>query len=113
MWQTIYLTDRIRYGQTNCFVGTAIKYGIFVANDKEAYVCTHRAARNMSFQGAFDVRGQVNQLAELEGAAIVGTKIKAPLSVYPEVHVLPMDNVLPTKVERLASSNKSKAHIPL
>jgi leucyl-tRNA synthetase len=92
-----------RYGQTNCFVGTAIKYGVFAANDKEAYVCTQRAARNMTFQGIFDVRGQVNQLAELEGSAIVGAKIKAPFSVYPEVYVLPMDNVLPTKVRRRAT----------
>ncbi|KAH9056465.1 leucyl-tRNA synthetase [Lactarius vividus] len=91
------LRPETMYGQTNCFVGTAIKYGVFAANDGEAYVCTQRAARNMTFQGIFDVRGQVNQLAELEGSAIVGTKIQAPFSVYPEVYVLPMDNVLPTK----------------
>ncbi|KAI0270544.1 hypothetical protein BC834DRAFT_922502 [Gloeopeniophorella convolvens] len=91
------LRPETMYGQTNCFVGTAIKYGVFAANDKEAYVCTTRAARNMAFQGIFDVRGQVNQLAELDGTAIVGAKIKAPFSVYPEVYVLPMDNVLPTK----------------
>ena len=54
----------------------------------------------MTFQGIFDVRGQVNQLAELEGSVIIGAKIKAPFSVYPEVYVLPMDNVLPTKVQR-------------
>ena len=53
----------------------------------------------MTFQGILDVRGQVNQLAELEGSVIVGAKIKAPFSVYPEVYVLPMDNVLPTKVQ--------------
>jgi leucyl-tRNA synthetase len=53
----------------------------------------------MAFQGIFDVRGQLNQLAELEGSAIIGAKIKAPLSVYSEVYVLPMDNVLPTKVQ--------------
>jgi leucyl-tRNA synthetase len=92
-------------------VGTAIKYGVFAANDKEAYVCTHRAARNMTFQGIFDVRGQVNQLAELEGATIVGAKIKAPFSVYQEVYVLPMDNVLPTKVRHLARSSKLMTHI--
>jgi leucyl-tRNA synthetase len=93
-------------------VGTAIKYGVFAVNDQEAYVCTHRAARNMTFQGIFDVRGQVNQLAELEGTAIVGAKIKAPFSVYPEVYVLPMDNVLPTKVQHPDYSGKPMAHIP-
>lgn len=52
----------------------------------------------MAFQGIMDVRGQVNQLLEVEGTAIVGTKIKAPFSVNPEVYVLPMENVLPSKV---------------
>lgn len=58
----------------------------------------------MAFQGIFDVRGQVNQLAELGGTEIVGSKIKAPFSVYPEVYVLPMDNVLPTKVSHPVAS---------
>ena len=85
---------------------------MFAANDKEAYVCTERAARNMTFQGIFDVRGQLNQLAKLEGSAIIGARIKAPFSVYPEVYVLPMDNVLPTKVQRQATltSEKLPAH---
>ena len=87
-----------RYGQTNCFVGTQIKYGVFAINDQEAYVCTYRAARNMAFQGITAVRGQVDQLTEIEGSLLVGTKIKAPFSINPEVYVLPMENVLPTKV---------------
>ena len=93
------MTERAhcRYGQTNCFVGTQIKYGVFAINDQEAYVCTYRAARNMAFQGITAVRGAVDQLAEIDGALLVGTKIKAPLSINPEVYVLPMENVLPTK----------------
>lgn len=86
-----------RYGQTNCFVGPALKYGVFAANDKEAYVCTYRAARNMAFQGIVTPRGEINKLVEVEGSLIVGTKIKAPLSVNPEVYVLPMESVLATK----------------
>ena len=39
----------------------------------------------------------VDQLAEINGALLVGTKIKAPLSITPEVYVLPMENVLLTK----------------
>ena len=87
-----------RYGQTNCFVGPALKYGVFAANDEEAYVCTMRAARNMAFQGAFKPHGQVNQLLEIDGSKIVGTKIKAPFALNPEVYVLPMETVLATKV---------------
>lgn len=91
------LRPETTYGQTNTFVGTGIKYGIFAANDKEAYLCTLRAARNMTFQGAITPRGHIEQLVEVDGAKLVGTKIKPPYALTPEVYVLPMDNVLPTK----------------
>ncbi|KAH9948478.1 leucine-tRNA ligase [Amylocystis lapponica] len=91
------LRPETMYGQTNCFVGTDIKYGVYAINDKEAFVCTHRAVRNMAFQGTTAVRGQIDQLLELEGSQIIGTKIKAPFALNPEVYVLPMDNVLATK----------------
>lgn len=52
----------------------------------------------MTFQGITAVRGQVNQLLEIDGSLLVGTKIKAPFAVNTEVYVLPMENVLPTKV---------------
>lgn len=52
----------------------------------------------MAFQGITAERGQVEQLHEVDGSVLVGTKIKAPFSVNPEVYVLPMDNVLATKV---------------
>ncbi|EGN94714.1 hypothetical protein SERLA73DRAFT_96086 [Serpula lacrymans var. lacrymans S7.3] len=91
------LRPETMYGQTNCFVGTAIKYGVFAINQTEAYVCTYRAARNMAFQGISTPRGNIDQLLELDGIKIVGTKIKAPFAINPEVYVLPMDNVLSTK----------------
>jgi hypothetical protein len=90
----------LRYGQTNCFVGAAITYGVFAVGDAEAYVCTCRAARNMAFQGIITPRGEVRQLLEIAGAKIVGTKIRAPFAITPEVYVLPMENVLATKVCR-------------
>ncbi|KAF8201405.1 hypothetical protein BJ912DRAFT_500295 [Pholiota molesta] len=91
------LRPETMYGQTNTFVGTGIKYGIFAANEKEAYLCTLRAARNMAFQGTITPRGHIEQLVEVEGAKLIGTKIKPPFALTPEVYVLPMDNVLPTK----------------
>ncbi|KZT05237.1 leucine-tRNA ligase [Laetiporus sulphureus 93-53] len=91
------LRPETMYGQTNCYVGTALKYGVFVINDQEAFVCTYRAARNMAFQKTTAVPGQVQQLVEIEGSNLVGTKIKAPFSINYEVYVLPMDNVLATK----------------
>ncbi|KAF9054244.1 hypothetical protein BJ165DRAFT_696298 [Panaeolus papilionaceus] len=91
------LRPETMYGQTNCFVGTGIKYGLFAVNDQEAFVCTLRAARNMAFQGTITPRGNIQQLAEIDGSKIVGTKISAPFAINPQVYVLPMDNVLATK----------------
>lgn len=71
---------------------------MFAAKNGEAFVCTQRAARNMAFQGTLEQNGEVTQLAEIDGSKLVGTKIKAPFAIHPEVYVLPMDNVLATKV---------------
>lgn len=86
-----------RYGQTNCYVGPALKYGVFAVNDKEAYLCTYRAARNMAYQGISTPHGKVDQLLEVQGSQLIGSKIKAPLAIHPEVYVLPMDTVLAAK----------------
>ena len=51
----------------------------------------------MAFQGTF-TRGQVNQLAEVHGADLVGIKIKALFSIHPEVYVLPMGNVFASNI---------------
>ncbi len=104
--RTVYLVaatlrPETMYGQTNCFVGPTLKYGVFAVNEKEAFVCTDRAARNMAFQGVFSTRGQVHKLLDIDGSKIVGTKIKAPLAIHPEVYVLPMETVLATKVRQV------------
>jgi len=48
-----------RYGQTNCWVGPDVEYGLFEvqgaaaaesAGEKVLFVCTQRAANNMAFQ---------------------------------------------------------------
>ena len=92
------LRPETMYGQTNCFVGPNITYGAFSANDQEAYLCTLRAARSMAFQSIITPRAEPNLLFEIDGSSIVGTRIKAPFAINPEVYVLPMENVLPTKV---------------
>ncbi|KAF9784634.1 hypothetical protein BJ322DRAFT_1204776 [Thelephora terrestris] len=92
------LRPETMYGQTNCFVGPSLQYGIFPSkNPDEAYLCTYRAARNMAFQGTSATQHQVEQLFELEGSQIIGTQVKAPFAINPVVYVLPMDGVLPTK----------------
>lgn len=52
----------------------------------------------MAYQGTTQQRGKVECLAKIQGAKLVGTKIKAPFSHYGDVYVLPMETVLATKV---------------
>ncbi|KAL3426611.1 leucyl-tRNA synthetase [Phlyctema vagabunda] len=92
------LRPETMYGQTCCFVGPKIKYGVFKVSEKEYYVITDRAARNMAFQGIFPQNGVFEKVAEILGSACVGTLVNAPLSVHKDgVRILPMDTVLPTK----------------
>lgn len=65
-------------------------------NNKEAFVSTLRAARNMAFQGT--ITPHIEQLAEIDGSKIVGIKIHAPFAIDPQVYVLPMNKgkLLPT-----------------
>ncbi|KAJ8585663.1 hypothetical protein M405DRAFT_865221 [Rhizopogon salebrosus TDB-379] len=79
------------------YVAVRDHYGVFAINDTEAFVCTYRSARNMTFRGLSPERSKIEQLMEMDGAAMVGTKIKAPFGLVPEVYVLPMDNVLATE----------------
>ncbi|KAG0231025.1 cytosolic leucyl tRNA synthetase [Actinomortierella wolfii] len=92
------LRPETMYGQTNCFVGVDLQYGIFKTNKAdELFLMTERAARNMAFQNLSPSNGEVVKVASLVGRQLIGTQVKAPLSTYPAVYVLPMDGVLATK----------------
>lgn len=91
------LRPETMYGQTCCFVSPSITYGMYEISPEEYYICTSRAAKNMSFQKITPVRGEAKLVAELPGSTMIGARIHAPLSVYPEVRVLPMDTILASK----------------
>ena len=99
------LRPETMYGQTCCFVGPKINYGVFKVSDNDYYVVTKRAAWNMAFQGTFFKsdnfprnESELLTVVELPGSAVVGTLVNAPLSIHTEgVRILPMDSVLPTK----------------
>ncbi|KAK9332090.1 hypothetical protein V1520DRAFT_305060 [Lipomyces starkeyi] len=91
------LRPETMYGQTCCFVSPNITYGLYEISPTEIYICTSRAAKNMSFQKITPVRGEAKLLAEISGRELIGAKIHAPLSVYREVRVLPMDTILASK----------------
>ncbi|KAF2205196.1 leucyl-tRNA synthetase [Delitschia confertaspora ATCC 74209] len=92
------LRPETMYGQTCCFVGPHLKYGIFKVHDNEYFVCSERAARNMSYQGIFPEWGVYPKVAEIEGKDAIGTLVNAPMSVHSEgVRILPMETVKDTK----------------
>ncbi|KAL0271438.1 UNVERIFIED_CONTAM: hypothetical protein PYX00_008534 [Menopon gallinae] len=78
------------YGQTNCWVHPDIKYIAFENAKGEIFVCTHRAARNMSYQGITQKDGVVDVLVNLTGQDIIGVALSAPLSFNKVIYTLPM-----------------------
>jgi len=96
------LRPETMYGQTCCFVGPKVQYGIF-KNAKEDgkdeyYFCSERSARNMAFQKIFPTWGEFPKMVELAGSDVVGTLVDAPLSVHSKgIRILPMETVKPTK----------------
>lgn len=92
------LRPETMYGQTCCFVGPKITYGIFKASETEYFLVTERAARNMAYQGIFATEGKIEKVANVQGSELVGSLVNAPLSLHKDgVRVLPMETVLPTK----------------
>ncbi len=98
------LRPETMYGQTNLFVSPVITYGIFKVSDRDFFLATERAARNMAFQGTFPVWGEMSRVAELRGADIVGSVVTAPLSFKGDVYVLPMDTIKESKGTGLVTS---------
>ncbi|KAL2755416.1 hypothetical protein ACRALDRAFT_1064467 [Sodiomyces alcalophilus JCM 7366] len=92
------LRPETMYGQNAVFVSPKITYGIFRASETDYYVMTHRAARNMAYQGILIKEGEFPSVSEIDGSAMIGTLVNAPLSVHTGgVRVLPMESILPTK----------------
>ena len=99
------LRPETMYGQTCCFVGPKITYGVYKVSDNEYYVVTRRAAWNMAFQGIFFKSdnfardaSELPLMLQLTGTEVVGTLVNAPLSIHKQgVRILPMESVLASK----------------
>lgn len=65
----------------------------------------------MMFQDALaGEKGEPKSVVDIKGADLLGTKIRPPFGLVPEVYVLPMEGVLETKVGR-ALCQESSAHV--
>lgn len=85
------LRPETMYGQTNCWLHPDIKYvAIETSKNNEIWICTRRAARNMSYQGFTASNGEVKVVAELTGQELMGIELKAPLTSNKSIYTLPM-----------------------
>lgn len=79
------------YGQTNCWLHPDIKYIAWQSSrDNEVWVSTHRAARNMAYQGFTAEDGKIVVLAEVTGLELLGVPLSAPLTSHKTIYTLPM-----------------------
>jgi len=84
------LRPETMYGQTNCWVRPDMKYVAVRLANKEVWVSTARAARNMAYQGFMEKEGVVDVVMELVGQDIMGLALSAPLAHYKKIYTLPM-----------------------
>lgn len=87
------LRPETMYGQTNCYIRPDMQYIAFETVKKEIFICTSRAAQNMSYQGFTVEDGKYEVVLELIGQDIMGIPLKAPLTSYSVIYTLPMLNI--------------------
>ncbi|XP_055640354.1 leucine--tRNA ligase, cytoplasmic [Toxorhynchites rutilus septentrionalis] len=99
------LRPETMYGQTNCWVHPDIKYIAFeTARNGEIWICTRRAARNMSYQGFTNVEGEIKVVAELVGQEILGLALSTPLTSHKVIYTLPMLSIKEDKGTGIVTS---------
>ncbi|CAH1778262.1 unnamed protein product [Owenia fusiformis] len=103
------LRPETMYGQTNCWVRPDMAYIAFETGDGEIFVCTERAARNMSYQGFTKENAVVPIVAKLIGQDILGMALQAPLTAYKTIYTLPMLTIKPDKGTGVVTSVPSDA----
>ncbi|CAF2777378.1 unnamed protein product [Rotaria sp. Silwood2] len=84
------LRPETMYGQTNCWLHPNIRYVAIKTRNHGIFICTRRAARNLSYQDFTFDHGQFTILAEFLGSELFGLPLNAPLSVNQTIYVLPM-----------------------
>lgn len=65
------LRPETMYGQTNCWVHPDLEYVAFMVNKECVFVCSERAARNMSYQGYTVKNGEYEIITKLKGQVII------------------------------------------
>ena len=91
-------------GQTNCWILPEGEYGAFAKSESEVYICAARAARNMGFQDVFGKFGSPECLLTIKGKDLLGCAVKAPLTKYDKIYMLPLTTISMTKGTAIVTS---------
>jgi len=90
------LKPETMYGQTNCWLKPDLEYLVYKVLDKmdttqfEVFISTKKSARNLSYQDFTVKTGEIDIICSLQGAELLGSKLKAPLTTYEYIYALPM-----------------------
>lgn len=103
------LRPETMYGQTNCFVLPEGDYGLFEMRNDDIYIITERAARHFAFQEMTKVDFEYPSLTNIKGQELIGMKVKAPMTKYEFVYVLPLPTISMTKGTAVVTSVPSDA----
>ncbi|TRY58119.1 hypothetical protein DNTS_025532 [Danionella cerebrum] len=103
------LRPETMFGQTNCWVRPDMKYIVFEVANGDLFISTHRAARNMSFQGFTKENGIVPTVKNIMGQDILGCALSAPLTSYKTIYALPMLTIKEDKGTGVVTSVPSDA----
>jgi leucyl-tRNA synthetase len=104
------LRPETMYGQTNCFVLPEGEYGVFkMRNNDEHYIMSERAAKNMAYQELTAEDKNFTPLAKVKGTELIGKRVKAPLTTYEHVFVLPLPTISMVKGTGIVTSVPSDA----
>ncbi|XP_075065776.1 leucine--tRNA ligase, cytoplasmic [Mixophyes fleayi] len=103
------LRPETMFGQTNCWLRPDMPYIAFETTNGDIFVCTQRAARNMSYQGFTKDNGVVPVVKELMGEDLLGAALSAPLTSYKVIYALPMFTIKEDKGTGVVTSVPSDA----
>ena len=103
------LRPETMYGQTNCFVLPEGEYGVFKMANNEHYIMSERAAKNMAYQELTAEEKVFKPLATVKGTELMGKRVKAPLTTYEHVFVLPLPTISMVKGTGIVTSVPSDA----
>lgn len=103
------LRPETMFGQTNCWVRPDMKYIVFETASGELFICTHRSARNMSYQGFTKDNSQIPVIMQIMGQDILGCALSAPLTSYKTIYALPMLTIKEDKGTGVVTSVPSDA----